>query len=122
MDISLPIATAVGLCTVLISGGVSWGVTKMSVSKNSRDIAELRKDFLTSKEFKTFREGCQALILTKIEEVKKDQKELKIDIKDALKTYDNKREEAREESQKTLQKINTFIGRVDEYIRLKNGH
>lgn len=120
MDI--PIATALATTTVLVSIGASWGMVKTVVSKNSKEIERLRQEFLTTKEYKTFRDGCQALLLTKIEEVKNDQKDFKNEIQSTLTAYDIKREKARSESQQTLEKIHKFMGRVDEYIRIKNGN
>ena len=122
MDITLPIATGFGVIIAAISGGVSWGIVKVTTSKNSKEISVLRKEVVTNTQFTTFRDGCQALLLAKIEEVNKSHKEFKREIKENLESYDDKRDQARIESQKTLDEINRFIGRVDEYIRLKNGN
>ena len=118
----MPVAIGISISSLILSGGIAYGVVKVTTSRNSKDIDKLLVIATTKDNCKVLRDGCQALLLSKIEEVKTEQTEFKREIKATLKDYDDKRNLARNESQKTLEKIHNFMGRVDEYIRIKNGN
>ena len=110
------ISPIVSILIVLAGGLVVWGKMKKTICYNKKEIEEVKTElraadgttsfYLPRKEFSNSYQNCRDETGEQLQE-----------IKTVIHEMDKKREQAREDQFKELQKITKFMGSVEEFMR-----